>query len=214
MRFGSTPVRGMRQAAHGRHRTMNDEVLARNQTAETRAALETQALRLVAQNGMETTTAASIAQAAGVTERTFFRYYASKEEVILGYVIERISEVLAKLGTHCTDRVTIHCLIDAFQSHATELVEDDEFVRRIRIINADPRLREQMHVERLKLQERLSAGIAQHENQKLSLRSDVLARTAVAIVTAGTEAWTGTPHAKPVARYIDDAARTILQPDV
>lgn len=189
---------------------MDDEVLTRDRTAKTRKALETQALRLVAEHGMEATTATSIAQAAGVTERTFFRYFACKEEVILGYVIERISEVTARLRTHCTDRVTVHCLIDAFRSHATELLEDDEFVRRIRIINTDPRLREQMHVERLKPQARLSDGISRHGNEKPSLRSDVLARTAMAIVTAGTEAWTEAPHAQPVARYIDDAARIAL----
>lgn len=48
----------------------------------TRRALEDAALRLFARDGYEATSAGAIAQAAGVTERTFFRYFATKDEVL------------------------------------------------------------------------------------------------------------------------------------
>ncbi|MGI3780205.1 MAG: TetR family transcriptional regulator, partial [Janthinobacterium lividum] len=44
--------------------------------------LQAAALDLYAQRGFEQTTAADIAQAAGLTERTFFRYFADKREVL------------------------------------------------------------------------------------------------------------------------------------
>lgn len=49
----------------------------------TRAALQQAADRLFAEQGYAATTVREIADAAGVTERTFFRYFAGKEELII-----------------------------------------------------------------------------------------------------------------------------------
>lgn len=46
--------------------------------------LQVAALELYASKGFEQTTAAEIAAAVGLTERTFFRYFADKREVIFG----------------------------------------------------------------------------------------------------------------------------------
>ena len=51
--------------------------------ARTRARIKTSAEQLFRRQGFAATTVAQIAAAADVTERTFFRYYASKDEVIL-----------------------------------------------------------------------------------------------------------------------------------
>jgi AcrR family transcriptional regulator len=49
-----------------------------------RAALQQSADRLFAEQGVPGTTVREIAEAAGVTERTFFRYFRSKEDLIIG----------------------------------------------------------------------------------------------------------------------------------
>jgi AcrR family transcriptional regulator len=53
----------------------------------TRAALEQAAQKLFAERGFAATTVSDIATAAGVTERTFFRYFTGKEELILDDVL-------------------------------------------------------------------------------------------------------------------------------
>ena len=53
----------------------------------TREALEQAAKQLFAERGFAATTVRDIADAAGVTERTFFRYFAGKEELILDDVL-------------------------------------------------------------------------------------------------------------------------------
>jgi AcrR family transcriptional regulator len=53
----------------------------------TREALDAAAKQLFAERGYANTTVRDIADAAGVTERTFFRYFAGKEELILDEVL-------------------------------------------------------------------------------------------------------------------------------
>lgn len=177
----------------------------------TRSALEAQAVRLIGHGGLEGTTVTAIAEAAGVTERTFFRYFASKQEAILGYVVERMAGVVAELGVHCGERVTIGCLLRAFRVQAAALARDDEFVRRMRIINSDPRLREELQVERSRVRDMLSVEIARYEGAKPGLRSDVLARTVIAIVSAGADAWIEDPRStSSIVQRIDEAAGEVL----
>jgi AcrR family transcriptional regulator len=51
---------------------------------DARGRLERAALALYGENGFENTTVAQIAERAGLTERTFFRHFADKREVLFG----------------------------------------------------------------------------------------------------------------------------------
>src|SRR5579859_716772 len=51
---------------------------------DARGRLEQAALQLFMERGFEQTTVAEIAQRAGLTERTFFRHFADKREVLFG----------------------------------------------------------------------------------------------------------------------------------
>jgi AcrR family transcriptional regulator len=63
--------------------THYDAVMARWQP-DSRGRLEQAALALYGERGYEKTTVAEIAERAGVTERTFFRHFADKREVLFG----------------------------------------------------------------------------------------------------------------------------------
>ncbi len=58
--------------------------MAGRPTVTSRAELEHAALRLFAAHGFEATTVDDIAAAAGIGRRTFFRYFASKNDVVWG----------------------------------------------------------------------------------------------------------------------------------
>src|ERR1700684_277410 len=65
---------------------------------DSRGRLQEAALALYSERGFDQTTAAEIAQRAGVTERTFFRHFADKREVLFGgsaLLRERIVEGVA-----------------------------------------------------------------------------------------------------------------------
>ena len=61
------------------------------------------ALELYAERGYEQTTVAEIAERAGVTERTFFRHYADKREVLFPPVmLDAVHEALASAPAKAT----------------------------------------------------------------------------------------------------------------
>jgi AcrR family transcriptional regulator len=63
----------------------------------TRAALLTAARDLFADKGFDATTVRDIADAAGVTERTFFRYFAVKEDLIVDHILAWVPQLRAAI---------------------------------------------------------------------------------------------------------------------
>ena len=67
------------------------------QKAVTREALRRAALRLFAERGFRETTADDIAAAVGVSRRTFFLHFTSKDEVLLGHIADQLDLLVLEL---------------------------------------------------------------------------------------------------------------------
>ena len=108
-----------------------------------RRRLQQAALELYREHGYELTTAAEIAAKAGVTERTFFRHFADKREVLfdgetsLGDILNgAVRDAPAELGPWET-------LFRAFQAAEHLFVENRAFAEpRRRVIDSSPALQE------------------------------------------------------------------------
>ena len=123
-----------------------------------RGRLEQAALELYIERGYEQTPVAEIAKRAGLTERTFFRYFADKREVLF-YGARHLQELLvgsvleAPAGT-----APIDAIATALDSAAASFQEHEEGVRRRQtIIAANAELQER---ELIKLAA-LSAALAE-----------------------------------------------------
>src|SRR3984893_1528138 len=106
--------------------------------------LQEAALALYAERGFDQTTAAEIAARAGVTERTFFRHFADKREVLFGgsaLLKERI--VTGVAGAPATARA-LEAVSQGLDAAATMLGESrrDLSQKRQAVIAANPELRE------------------------------------------------------------------------
>lgn len=77
--------------------TGTDVGLREQKKAETRRALREAAMGLFTAQGYERTTVRDIAAAAGVVERTFFRYFPSKEDLVLSEVVAMVPVVAGEI---------------------------------------------------------------------------------------------------------------------
>jgi AcrR family transcriptional regulator len=109
--------------------------------ARTRAALISAALELFERQGYEATTIDEIAAAADVSPRTFFRYFATKEEVALGDDLG--AEILRLLAARPADEPMLESVrLVAAGSLVLVSEEDlDALLRRLRIVYRTPSLR-------------------------------------------------------------------------
>jgi AcrR family transcriptional regulator len=110
---------------------------------EARNRLEAAALELYGQRGYDQTTTAEIAARAGVTERTYFRHFADKREVLFN-VEARQQEALARALADASDTVPpLTAVLQAFRSMAPMLEDNRPLAEaRHRVIAATPALRE------------------------------------------------------------------------
>lgn len=110
---------------------------------DARGRLARAALELYAERGFEDTTVAEIAARAGLTERTFFRHYADKREVLFDRE-SQLQELMVRAVADASDSAApIDAIAAGLEAAATVLQERREFAcQRQAIIIANPELRE------------------------------------------------------------------------
>jgi AcrR family transcriptional regulator len=108
-----------------------------------RGRLAEAALKLFAERGYEQTTVADIAGRAGLTERTFFRHFADKREVLFSGQSE-LQEVLVSTVAGAPDSAgPLAAVATAVAVVGASLQENRDWARRRQeIITANPELRE------------------------------------------------------------------------
>jgi AcrR family transcriptional regulator len=164
-----------------------------------RERLQAAALDLYANRGFEETTAADIAESVGLTERTFFRYFADKREVLFDGQ-ERLRQAFldgvaaAPEGSSALDAVAF-----ALQSISSFFPDGRRASSRLRqtIILANPGLQER---ELLKLAW-LSAGIAGalRERGILEPQATLAAEAAVTVFGVAFRQWIADDEVRSLA---------------
>lgn len=86
--------------------------------------IENTAISLFAERGYENVTAADIAEAMGLSRRTFFRYFASKDQVLQAHAKRLHTRVIRALERRPPDESGTEALCNAFLDTAN--VSDDE----------------------------------------------------------------------------------------
>jgi AcrR family transcriptional regulator len=115
--------------------------LRERKKAETRAALQDAALRLAACDGVDKVSVEAIAADVGVSPRTFFNYFPSKEDAILGMSASVPSPLADHLRERPPGEPPLESLRSALQSIVEGLQEDpDRWVLRRRLVQGHPSL--------------------------------------------------------------------------
>jgi AcrR family transcriptional regulator len=108
-----------------------------------RVRLQQAALELYRERGYERTTTAEIAARAGVTERTFFRHFADKREILFEEDPRLRPALIAAIAEAPDGLGAMEVLLRSFQSIEQLLVDNRPFTEpRLAIIARTPALRE------------------------------------------------------------------------
>jgi AcrR family transcriptional regulator len=169
-----------------------NEGLRERHRKRTAADLEEAALRLFSEKGFDAVTIDDIAAAADVSRRTFFRYYASKEDVILSDHPKRLDELEAALDRRPADEPALTALRHAILSLAGSFEEQrDHMLRRFRLVTATPALEARSLCLQRNWETAVTVMLAQRMGVEPTkdLRPGVVAATTMAAMRMATNNW-------------------------
>jgi AcrR family transcriptional regulator len=179
--------------------------LRERKKAKTRALIQTHALRLFREQGYSATTIDQIIAAADVSESTLFRYFPTKEDLVLQDDYD--PQILEALAAQPSDLAPIPALRAALASlfgglSARERAEQQQ---RVALVLAVPDLRAKMLDQFLQTTRVLSEAIAQRANRRpddFAVRT--VAGAVIGALMAGLDAIADNPGAD-LGTLVDEA---------
>ena len=171
---------------------------------DARGRLAQAAMELYSERGFEQTTVAEIAERAGLTERTFFRHFADKREVLFAGATALQELVVSAVSGAPEPAAPIDAAVAGVQAAAALLQEDREFARqRQAIIVGSAELRER---ELIKLAS-LSAAIAEALRGRgvPEPAASLTAEVAIAVFRIAFERWVADTGERDFAQLIGDS---------
>ena len=150
------------------------------------------ALELFAERGFQPTTAAEIAERAGLTKRTFFRYFTDKREVLFAGGEQFQAVFLNSLATVPADAAPLDAIAVSLEAAGAELQERLEFARRrAAVIAANPELQERELVKLATIAQALAGAL--RERGVPEPAASLSAETGIAVFRIAFERWVADP---------------------
>lgn len=166
---------------------------------------------LFAAGGYESTTVDEIAARAGVSRRTFFRYFSSKEDVAVGTSDAYAEEFLAAFRARPAREAPLDAIRHALRSMVLARADDGAEVRAIiRLLRESPTVRRAMLARNARMEERLAALFAERlgADPKRDPTPALVAFVARALMDTAFNVWYD--HEPPdVGAMVDDLFRRL-----
>jgi AcrR family transcriptional regulator len=158
----------------------------------TAAELEAAALRLFGERGFDSVTVDDIAAEADVSRRTFFRYFASKEDVLLADHQVQLSRLREAMAARPTDEPVLTALRNALLSITGDFDDRRErVILRGRIMRETPSLQARSLMLQKAWEDAMQAMVAHRlgVDPVRDLRPGVVAATALAAMRVAFNNW-------------------------
>ena len=180
---------------------------------DARGRLVQAAMELYLERGFGQTTVAQIADRAGVTERTFFRYFADKREMLFdgsAVLQQRMVDAVAGAPAAATPLDSVGAALDAVGAIFVDL--DHSRTRQV-IIDSDNSLQERELIKR----DRLATAITQalHERGVEEPGASLAAQTGIGVFHVAFAAWIAPGNTRSyadIARELLVELRTVTRP--
>jgi AcrR family transcriptional regulator len=155
-----------------------------------RTALEQTALRLFMEKGYENTTVEEITESVDVSTRTFFRYFATKDEVLFAHQADR----LASIRAFFTDRPANETLADTVRAIVDFFAEDLEANQELLVVQATVYSQARLPAGIIRLRqdeliEAIAAGLARKLGRGAGIRPVVIATATMCAIELAAREW-------------------------
>jgi AcrR family transcriptional regulator len=174
----------------------------------TRQALQDAALRLVAERGLDQVTVEDISDAADVATRTFFNYFSSKEEALLGNAPRNVAAVHRLVVERPAGESPLEAVCQVLRAMILELAERrEESLLRQQVIERHPGLLARQLGVYASFERALAAAVAERLGPG---RADpsyarLVAAVAVAAARSSVSSWRADQGRRPLAELADAA---------
>jgi mycofactocin system transcriptional regulator len=161
--------------------------------ADTRARLEQVALELFTADGFERVTADDIAEAAGISRRTFFRYFPTKADAVWGDFAGHVARLDARLGATSPDQPVLASICAAYLE-VNDYPPDQLPVlqQRMRLILGEPALQAHSQLRYADVDRAVAAHVARRTGvAPAALVPRLVATSTRAAATTAFEVWLG-----------------------
>lgn len=181
-----------------------------------RAEIVAVATELFARDGFEATTVDDIASAAGISRSSFFRYFATKEDVVLQLMVDAGEQVADDIAARPRGEAPWTCLRRAFDAIVRDMEDRPERAREATQLIRQSATLHAAHLQRCSawsalmvasLEPRIPVGDDPAGDPHL--RAVALAGAALACLEAASEAWIADGDARPFGALLDEAMRTV-----
>jgi AcrR family transcriptional regulator len=170
---------------------------------DARGRLQQAAMELYQQRGFDLTTVAEIAARAGLTERTFFRYFADKREVLFAGSNDLQDLLVAALGDAPDSAAPIDQVVAALEA-ATEFFDDRDHSRqRQSVITAHPELQERELIKLATLAAALADALRRRGVQEPA--ASLTAEAGIAVFKIAFGSWINDPDARDFTALIHES---------
>jgi AcrR family transcriptional regulator len=172
---------------------------------------------LFAEQGFEATTVDQIAAAAGMSRRTFFRYFSGKDELVLERLLESGDRVAAALRDRPADEPAWTALRAAFDEVVRPQEQHAAHSRALQLMLRDePAVRASVLERRRRWEEVLTPLVAvrlprRHGGRGPDVRAAALTASALACLEVAQEAWVDEPRSR-LSTLLDQAMAAVRPP--
>jgi AcrR family transcriptional regulator len=171
-----------------------------------RAELAEIALGLFAEQGFDETTVDEIAQAAGLTKRSFFRYFPAKEDAVFGGIDVTGEQVVEDIRTRPANEGPWQSLHQVLRQWEQQIHASEQTLASLRLIESTPSLHARLHQKRAQWRQRVSDALRDRPGAGLdSFTADLLTNAATAVLDTVSREWLRSDGTADRAALLDRA---------
>jgi AcrR family transcriptional regulator len=198
---------------HGLHQSRDDRPvtpgLRERKKLATRTALHLAALQLVAERGLDGVSVDDIAARADVSPRTFFNYFPTKDDAVLGLDAADASLAAERFAARPADEDPVTALraVQAEQSAAMADEPEGLWPLRLRVVEEHPVLLARLHATFGASERAVAEAIAARTGTRVGVDAypTLLAAVAATTIRTSLHRWLTADFAVPLPDLVDEA---------